>query len=150
MFLSFRCCRKQIEFYFFASFWISFFRNVVGLEHGMLICVYGVAAKKWKSKSEIRFLFSFFFIWETHTHIWGKGDEIKEYTHTPTPKLHATVSVFFDNTEWDDSTTLSMTRQMINPFSISHLTDVRWLDNTEYLFLFEKHTHTHIWGKGMR
>ena len=62
MFLSFRCCRKQIEFYFFASFWISFFRNVVGLEHGMLICVYGVAAKKWKSKSEIRFFFSFFFI----------------------------------------------------------------------------------------
>ena len=23
----------------------------------------------------------------------GEGDEIREYTHTPTPKLHATVSV---------------------------------------------------------
>ena len=39
----------------------------------------------------------------------GDGDEIREYTHTPTPKLHATVSV---------------AEQVINPFSISHLTDV--------------------------
>ena len=45
----------------------------------------------------------------THTHIWGKGDEIREYTHTPTPKLHATVSV---------------AEQVINLFSILHLTDV--------------------------
>ena len=45
----------------------------------------------------------------THTHIWGKGDEIREYTHTPTPKLHAVVSVV---------------EQVINPFLISHLTDV--------------------------
>jgi len=44
----------------------------------------------------------------THTYI-GKWDEIREYTHTLTLKLHATVSV---------------TEQVINPFSISHLTDV--------------------------
>ena len=40
----------------------------------------------------------------------GEGDEIREYTHTPTPKLYATVNV---------------AEQVINPFSISHLTDVR-------------------------
>ena len=55
-----------------------------------------------------------------------------------TPKLHATISVV---------------EQVINPFSISHHTDVGWLDNTEYLFLFEKHTHTYIgeggWDKGI-
>ena len=39
----------------------------------------------------------------------GEWDEIREYTHTPTPKLHATVNV---------------TEQVINPFSISHLTNV--------------------------
>ena len=48
-------------------------------------------------------------IFEKHTHIKGKGDEIREHTHTPTPKLHAAVSVV---------------EQVINPFLISHLTDV--------------------------
>ena len=59
----------------------------------------------------------------------------------PTPKLHATISA---------------AEQVINPFSISHLTEVGWLDNTEYLFfIWEMHatksfffliweTHTHI------
>ena len=52
----------------------------------------------------------FLFVKHTHTHIYiGEGDETREYTHTPTPKLHATVSV---------------AEQVINPFSISHLTDV--------------------------
>ena len=42
---------------------------------------------------------------------------------------------------------------MINPFSISHITDVGWLDNTEYLFfIWETHTHkgggTHKLGGG--
>ena len=27
----------------------------------------------------------FLFEKHTHTHIWRKGDEIREYTHTPTP-----------------------------------------------------------------
>ena len=44
-----------------------------------------------------------------HTYVSGKGDEIREYTHIPTPKLYAVVSVG---------------KQVINPFSISHLTDV--------------------------
>ena len=30
--------------------------------------------------------FFFFNLRNTHTHIWGKGDEIREYTHMPTPK----------------------------------------------------------------
>ena len=55
-------------------------------------------------------------------------DEIREYTHMPTPKLHAAVSI---------------AEQVINPFSISHLTDVGRLDNTEYLF-YLRNTHTHI------
>ena len=50
-----------------------------------------------------------FFLFEKHTYIWEKRDEIREYTHTPTPKLHGTVSV---------------AEQVINSFSISHLTDV--------------------------
>ena len=52
-----------------------------------------------------------FFLFEKHTYIyiWEKRDEIREYTHMSTPKLHATVSV---------------AEQVINPFSISHLTDV--------------------------
>ena len=45
-----------------------------------------------------------------------------------TPKLHVTVSI---------------AEQVINLFLISQLTDVGWLDNIEYLFLFEKHTHAH-------
>ena len=39
----------------------------------------------------------------------GGGDEIREYTHMATPKLHATISV---------------AEQVINTFSISHLIDV--------------------------
>ena len=73
----------------------------------------------------------------THTHTWGKGDEIREYTHTPIPKLHAAVTV---------------AEQVINPFLISHLTDiVGWLDNTKYLFYLRNthtHTHTHTQRKG--
>ena len=53
--------------------------------------------------------FFFFFEKHTHTYIWEKEDEIMEYTHMPTPKLYATVSV---------------AGQVINPFSISHFTDV--------------------------
>ena len=55
------------------------------------------------------------FLFEKHTHthahiyISGRGDESGGYIHTPTPKLHAAISV---------------TRQGINPFSISHLTEV--------------------------
>ena len=55
----------------------------------------------------------FLFVKHTHTHIYiyiGKMDEIREYTYTPISKLHATVSVV---------------EQVINPFSISHITDVR-------------------------
>ena len=37
--------------------------------------------------------------------------------------------------------TVSIAEQVINPFLISHLTDVGWLNSTEYLFLFKKHTH---------
>ena len=45
-----------------------------------------------------------------HIHIkWGKGDERRECTYTLTPKLHATVSV---------------AKQVINLFSISHLINV--------------------------
>ena len=67
-----------------------------------------------------------------------KGDETREYTHTPTPKLHAAISV---------------AKQVINPFSISHLSDLGWLDNTKFLFIFYflvKHTYilTHTSGKG--
>ena len=52
-----------------------------------------------------------FFLFVKHTHIYiGKMDEIREYTYTPISKLHATVSVL---------------EQVINPFSISHITDVR-------------------------
>ena len=54
-------------------------------------------------------LIFFLFVKHTHTYIYEKGDQTMEYTHTPTPKLHATVSV---------------AEQVINPFSISHLTDV--------------------------
>ena len=50
----------------------------------------------------------FFYLRNTHTYL-GEGDEIRKYTYTPTPKLHATVSVV---------------EQMINLFSISHLTDM--------------------------
>ena len=66
-------------------------------------------------------------------------DETRECTRMPTPKLRATVSV---------------TEQVINPFSISHITDVGQLDNTEYLsflffyFLFNTHTQTNYIGEG--
>ena len=50
-----------------------------------------------------------FYLFEKHTHI-GEGDETREYTYTPTPKLHATISV---------------AKQIINFFLISHFTDVR-------------------------
>ena len=69
----------------------------------------------------------------------GEGDEIREYTHTLTPKLHTTVSVaeqvinhsqYHTLPMWDDSTTLSI---------------FFYLRNTHI------HTHTHIYGgKGMR
>lgn len=50
------------------------------------------------------FFFFFFFEKHTHTHTYmGEENEIREYTHTPTPKLHATVSV---------------AEQVINPFLI--------------------------------
>ena len=82
---------------------------------------------------------SFFYLSVTHTDIIsGKGDETREYNHTPTSKLHAAVSV---------------AKQVINPFSISHLCDLGWLDNTVFLFIFYflvKHTYilTHTSGKG--
>ena len=55
-------------------------------------------------------LSNFFYLLNTHTcvYIW-EGDETREYTHMPTLKLHATVSV---------------AEQVINSFSISYLTDV--------------------------
>ena len=56
---------------------------------------------------EFFYFFNFIYIY-THTYM-GEGDEIRKYTHTSTPKLHATVSV---------------AEQVINFFSISHLTDV--------------------------
>ena len=75
----------------------------------------------------------FLFICYTHTDIIsGKGDETREYTCMPTRKLHAAVNV---------------TEQVINHFSISHITDVGQLDDTEYLsflFFFVKHTHKQI------
>ena len=75
-----------------------------------------------------------FYLRNTHTHTYrGKEDEIREYTHTPTPKLHAAVSV---------------TKQVINPFSISLLTHMGRLENTEYLF-YLRNTHTYR-GRGMR
>ena len=55
------------------------------------------------------FILLYLFFW-LNTHIYiEEGDEIREYTHTPTQKLHATVSV---------------AEQVINPFLISHITDV--------------------------
>ena len=54
----------------------------------------------------------------------------------PTTKLHAAYSVAL---------------QVINPFSISYLTDMGWLYDTEYLFfiyLLHTHTHTHYIGEG--
>ena len=61
----------------------------------------------------IYFLIFFLNLRNTHTniyiYIYGKGDEIREYTHTPIPKLHAAVS---------------FAEQVINPFSILYLTDV--------------------------
>jgi len=52
----------------------------------------------------------FFYLRNTHTHTYiGEDDEIRKYTYTPTPKLHATVNI---------------AEQVINLFSISHLTDV--------------------------
>ena len=82
----------------------------------------------------------FFFLINTHKHsyVQAKGEETREYIHTPTPKLHAAVSV---------------TKQVINPFSISHLSDLGWLDNTEFLFIIYfsvKHIYilTHTSGKG--
>ena len=43
--------------------------------------------------------------------------------------------------------TVNIAKQVINLFLISHLTDMGWLDNIEYLFLFEKHTYTYIGEK---
>ena len=44
-----------------------------------------------------------------HTYVQAKGDETREYTFIPKPKLHAAVGVV---------------KQVTNPFSISHVTDV--------------------------
>jgi len=64
---------------------------------------------KYLNLGYILIIMAIIFLFEKHTHIWGKRNEIREYIHMPTLKLNATVSV---------------TEQVINPFSISHLTDV--------------------------
>ena len=53
-------------------------------------------------------IYIYIFFYLRNTHIYGEEDEIREYTHMPIPKLHETVSV---------------RDQVINPFSISHLTN---------------------------
>ena len=81
------------------------------------------------------FFFFFFFLVNTHRHTYvlGKEDETSEYAHTQAPELQAAVSVV---------------KQLIDLFLISHLTNVGWLDNTEYFFLVRRtHIHTHIYGK---
>ena len=58
------------------------------------------------------FLFIFYFLVKhTYilTHTSGKGDETREYTYMPITKLHVAHNVAL---------------QVINPFSISHLTDM--------------------------
>ena len=76
------------------------------------------------------FLFFIFYFLVKHTYILthtsGKGDETREYIYTPTTKPHAAYSVAL---------------QVINPFSISHLIDMGWLYDTEYLFFFLFVTH---------
>ena len=60
-----------------------------------------ICAKVGKCEQKIKHIYFIYYKYRiffilyiyTHTPIWGKGDEIREYTHTPTPKLHATVSV---------------------------------------------------------
>ena len=39
------------------------------------------------------YIYIFFYLRNTHTYIWETGDEIRENTHTSTPKLHVVVSV---------------------------------------------------------
>ena len=86
--------------------------------------------------------FFFFFFRNTHTHIyiyiyiWRKRDEIREYTHMLTWKLHAAVSV---------------AKQVINPSQYHTLP--MWDDSIKLsIFFYLKNTHTHIyiyiWGKG--
>ena len=66
--------------------------------------------------------FLFFFVKHSQKQIiQGKGDETSEYNHKTTPKLHGAVSV---------------AEQMINPFSLLHITNMGRLDNTESLFFF--------------
>ena len=50
---------------------------------------------------------------------------------------------------------ISVNEQVINPFSISHITEMGRLDNTEYLFFFsflsfliKTHLHKFVFGKG--